>query len=206
MLSLKLPKQPRKIFGAGREGREQLSVVCRRAWSAFPHTVVIGCLGGASHDLCAAGAHSQAQRGCSNLESCQWMSELLWHAQDLFQFTDPCRCWGVRPSQPSVDSDTVFPVGIVVRGASFEEEFPFYPSFITCLLQPNGERGSSIGNESQSFGILIRSGSTNCYFGRGLSPAARATKWWVRSVPGWRSDGVFGSLLGGHTVCGLLPS
>lgn len=42
------------------------------------HTqVVIGCLGGASHDLCAAGAHSQTQRGCSNLESCQWLSELL---------------------------------------------------------------------------------------------------------------------------------
>lgn len=60
-----------------RERGEQLSVVCGRAWSAFPHTVLIGCLGGASHDLCAAGAHSQAQRGCSNLESCQWMSELL---------------------------------------------------------------------------------------------------------------------------------
>lgn len=73
---LKTTDPTQKSLGC-RDGGEQQSVVCRRAWS-FSHTqVVMGCLGGASSGLCAAGAHSQTQRGRGNLESCQGRSELL---------------------------------------------------------------------------------------------------------------------------------
>jgi len=83
---------------------------------------------------------------------------------------------GARPSQPSVS--LLFPVGPleVVGCASFVEEFPpFNPSFITCLFQLNGERGSFTGNQGQSFGILIRAGSlqTLLFWHRRLSPAGR---------------------------------
>lgn len=93
--------------------------------------------------LCAAGVHSWTLKGCSNLGSSQWMAELLWHAQNLFQFTDPCRySGGVRPNQPSVG--LLFPAGPseVVRGPSFVEEFPpLNPSFVNSLFQPNGANG-----------------------------------------------------------------
>lgn len=109
------------------------------------------------------------------------MTELLWQ---LFQFTDPSRCsGGVRPSQPSVG--LLFSVGPleVVRGTYFVEEFPpFSPSFIACLHQPNGGRGSFTGNVGQTFGILIRAGAlqTVLLWQRDPSAAGRTTDWCVQ--------------------------
>lgn len=93
------------------------------------------------------------------------MADLLWHAQSLFQFTDPCRySGGVRPSQPLVG--LLFPVGPleVVRavhtvwGTSFSEPF-------LCKLRASAKWSQwtlSQVMRASPLRILIRTGSLNC--------------------------------------------
>lgn len=85
----------------------------------------------------------------SKLEISQWMAELLWHAQSLFQFTDPCRYSGGVRAQTTISRLTVPCESIRISQSSPHsvEELPSLNPFFVNYFSQMEPVDSFPGNE-----------------------------------------------------------